>query len=170
MLHATGRWAIGWLHREQREDLAMKTYRARASIRARLDVVWKLLVDVRSWSRWNHTIERVDGTVEVGGALTLFTTVAPGRGFPVTVAEITPGQQMVFTGGLPLGLFRGRRTFTLRAGAAGRVEFETEEVFSGPLSPLITRLMPDLQPSFDAFAATLRNAAEKIEEETLAVA
>jgi hypothetical protein len=35
----------------------------------------------------------------------------------------------------------------------------TEE-FSGLMAPLITRSIPDLQPSFDEFARCLKSAAE----------
>jgi hypothetical protein len=61
---------------------------------------------------------------------------------------------------MPLGLFRGMRTFTLEPAPSG-TRFTMEEVYSGPLLPLIRRTMPDLQPSFDAFAAGLRERAER---------
>ena len=43
----------------------------------------------------------------------------PGRAFPVKVTEFTPGQRMTWTGGMPLGLFKGVRTFTLAPGTDG---------------------------------------------------
>jgi hypothetical protein len=35
-----------------------------------------------------------------------------------------------------------------------------EEVFTGPLAPLITKSIPDLTPSFETFAQTLKMKAE----------
>ena len=35
------------------------------------------------------------------------------------------------------------------------------EEFSGLLAPLITRSIPDLQPSFDRFTADLKSRAER---------
>jgi hypothetical protein len=35
-----------------------------------------------------------------------------------------------------------------------------EETYRGPLAPLITRSIPDLQPAFDTFAADLKRRAE----------
>ena len=35
-----------------------------------------------------------------------------------------------------------------------------EEVFSGPLAPLITRVIPDLSASFEQFADGVKAAAE----------
>jgi hypothetical protein len=68
---------------------------------------------------------------------------------------------MVWRGGLPLGLFKGERTYELRAAGAGRVEFEMREAYDGWLAPLITRSIPDLQPAFDEFAACLKARAER---------
>jgi hypothetical protein len=48
----------------------------------------------------------------------------PKRAFPVTVKEFSPGERMVWSGGMPLGLFRGVRTFTLtQEGGSTRFEF-----------------------------------------------
>ena len=67
---------------------------------------------------------------------------------------------MVWTGGMPLGLFKGERTFTLTRRGDGTVEFRMSEAFSGLLSPLIERSIPNLQPAFDEFAAALKKRAE----------
>jgi len=66
---------------------------------------------------------------------------------------------MVWTGGMPLGLFKGERTFTLTPTADG-VRFAMREVYTGLLAPLIGRSIPDLQPAFDEFAAALKLRAE----------
>jgi hypothetical protein len=63
-------------------------------------------------------------------------------------------------GGMPLGLFKGQRTFALRPSGNGGVEFSMREEFTGLLSPLIGRSIPDLQPAFDEFASDLKRAAE----------
>jgi hypothetical protein len=66
---------------------------------------------------------------------------------------------MVWTGGMPLGLFRGVRTYTL-APHDGGTRFSMQEVFSGPLLGVIGRSIPDLQPSFERFADGLKAEAE----------
>ena len=66
---------------------------------------------------------------------------------------------MTWTGGMPLGLFKGVRTFSLTPESGG-TRFKMREEYSGPLLPLIWRSMPDLQPSFDQFAAGLKAHAE----------
>ncbi len=84
----------------------------------------------------------------------------PRRAFPVKVSAFEPAQRMVWTGGMPLGLFKGERTFTLKPGSNGETEFSMCEAYSGLLAPLICRSIPDLQPAFDEFASDLKRAAE----------
>lgn len=70
-----------------------------------------------------------------------------------------PHGRIVLTGGMPLGLFTGTRTYAL-AEADGRTTMTMHETYTGPLAGVIGRSIPDLQPPFDAFVAGLRRAAE----------
>ncbi|MBI1881673.1 MAG: hypothetical protein HYR94_26140, partial [Chloroflexi bacterium] len=87
--------------------------------------------------------------------------LSPGRAFPVKVTEFVPGQKMTWASGMPLGLFKGERTFPLSPQSHGAAEFTVREVFSGPLLPLIGRSIPDLTSAFEQFAAGLKNRAER---------
>jgi hypothetical protein len=62
---------------------------------------------------------------------------------------------------MPLGLFKGVRTFTLSPTGAGATAFTMREENTGLLLPLIWRSMPDLAPSFSQFAAGLKERAER---------
>ena len=62
---------------------------------------------------------------------------------------------------MPLGLFRGVRTFTLSPADPSGTEFKVREEYTGPLLGMIWRSMPDLQPSFDKFASGLKAQAEQ---------
>ena len=137
----------------------MKSFAVSTQIRATPDAVWAILSDGTKWLEWNPTVEKVEGAIASGSKLKVFTKLSPGRAFPVRVTEFTPPRQMVWTGGMPLGLFRGVRTYTLTPTGDG-VEFSMREVFSGLMAPLITRSIPDLQPSFEEFAAALKRRAE----------
>ncbi len=55
---------------------------------------------------------------------------------------------------------RGRRTYRLVPEGPHRTRFTMREEYSGPLAPLITKSIPDLQPSFNTFAECLRKQAE----------
>ena len=61
---------------------------------------------------------------------------------------------------MPLGLFKGERTYTIDKQAAG-VQFGMTEVYSDTMSGMITKKIPDLQPSFDEFAAALKAKVEE---------
>ena len=69
-------------------------------------------------------------------------------------------RRMVWTGGMPLGFFKGKRTFTLTPAASGEVEFSMREEYTGLMAPLICRSIPDLKPAFDQFAEDLKRATE----------
>jgi hypothetical protein len=91
----------------------------------------------------------------------VYSKVSPGRAFPVKVAEFTPGRKMVWSGGMPLGLFKGVRTFTLSPEADGMTTFAMREEYTGPLAPMIFRSIPNLGPSFEQFASGLKRRAER---------
>jgi hypothetical protein len=138
----------------------MKVFAVRTSIRATPENIWALLTDAAGYIRWNNTVEKVDGKIAAGERVTLRPKINPGRAFPVTVSEFEPSKRMVWTGGMPLGLFKGERTFTLQPSSNGEVEFSMREEYSGLMAPLIGRSIPDLQPAFDEFASDLKRAAE----------
>ena len=138
----------------------MKAFSVRVFIRATPERIWALLTDAAKFTRWNNTVEKVDGKIALGERVTVHPKANPGRAFPVTVAEFEPPRSMVWTGGMPLGLFKGQRTFTLTPGLNGDVEFSMREEYTGLMAPLICRSIPDLQPAFDEFASDLKRAAE----------
>jgi hypothetical protein len=140
----------------------MKAFAVRTSIRATPERIWALLTDAAGYVRWNNTVHRVDGTVAPGERVTVHPKINPDRAFPVTVAEFQPPRRMVWTGGMPLGLFKGERTFELRPGANGEVQFSMREEYTGPMARLIGRSIPDLQPAFEEFANDLKRAAEAL--------
>jgi hypothetical protein len=81
--------------------------------------------------------------------------------YPIKVVGFEPGRAMTWKGGMPLGLFKGIRTFELVPEAAGVTRFTMGERFNGALLPLIGRRLPDLGPSFEKFAKGLKQRAER---------
>jgi hypothetical protein len=138
----------------------VKFYEATSAIAAAPEQVWAVLADGGSWAAWDSGVAEVSGRIAAGEKVTIRSEVAPGRAFPVKVTAFEPPHRLEFTGGMPLGLFRGVRTYTLEPGGAG-TRFQVSERFSGPLAPLVGRSIPDLQPAFDQFAAGLKARAEE---------
>jgi hypothetical protein len=140
----------------------MKAFAVKISIRATPERIWEVLTDAAGYTRWNNTVERVDGKIAPGSQITVRPKINPGRAFPVKVTEFDAPRRMVWTGGMPLGLFKGERVFTLTQGANGEVEFSMREEYTGLMALLIGRSIPDLQPAFDEFAKDLKRAAETL--------
>lgn len=139
----------------------MLEFSSSISIRSAPEKIWAILTSAADYPSWNTTVSRVDGTIALGQTVTVHAKVNPGRAFPVRVAELEPNRRMTWRGGMPLGfLFKGERTFTLTPNSDGSMEFAMHEVFSGWLSPLIGKSIPDLQPAFEEFAACLKKRAE----------
>ena len=136
----------------------MKWYESESQISARPETVWAVLVDGASWSSWDSGVEGVDGVIALGNRITVRSKAAPGRAFPVRVTRFEGPRTLVFSGGMPLGLFRGVRTYTLTSRAGG-THFRMREEYTGAMLGLIWKSMPDLQPSFDQFAAGIKKRA-----------
>jgi uncharacterized protein YndB with AHSA1/START domain len=138
----------------------VKYYEATAQIAARPEDVWTVLTDGADWSSWDSGVTGVEGRIEPGGKVTIHSEASPRRAFPVKVTAFDPARRLEFTGGMPLGLFRGVRTYALAPSDGGGTSFRMREEYTGPLLSLIWRSMPDLQPSFDRFAAGLKRRVE----------
>jgi len=92
----------------------------------------------------------------------LVSTVNPKRTFNLRVTEFGPPHRLTWASGMPLGLFRGTRPYTLAPADGGRAtDFAMSETDAGPLAGLIGGSITDLGPSFDAFADALKAAAER---------
>jgi hypothetical protein len=139
----------------------MKAYDATVEIQASPEAIWAILTDGPGYQAWDSGVERVDGHIAPGEKITVRSQANPGRAFPVKVTGFDPGRRMTWSGGMPLGLFKGVRTFTLAPGTDGTTRFTMREEYTGPLLPLIWRSMPDLGPSFRQFANGLKQRAER---------
>jgi hypothetical protein len=138
----------------------MKAYDASSTIAASPEALWAILTDAPAYSKWDSGVDKVEGSIAPGEKIKVVSKANPGRAFPVKVSEFEPGRRMVWSGGMPLGLFKGVRTFTLSPQRDGSTRFSVREEYTGPLLPLIWRSMPDLGPSFDQFATGLKARAE----------
>jgi hypothetical protein len=137
----------------------MKSYESTALIDAPPAAIWSVLTDGPGYAGWDSALTSLDGRVAPGEKLKLHPETNPGRAFGVKVTQFDPERSMTWTGGMPLGLFKGVRTFRLTP-EDGRTRFTMREEYSGPMLPLIWRSMPDLGPSFQQFARGLKTRVE----------
>lgn len=137
----------------------MKEFSVKINIKALPERIWEILTDASSWLEWNTTITRIEGKIARGEKVIVYSKISPGRAFPLRVSEFTPPKRMVWSDGSPM-FFKGERSYDLTPQSDGSVNFEMREVFSGFMAGLITRTIPDMQPSFLEFATALKNRAE----------
>jgi hypothetical protein len=123
------------------------------------------LTDAAGYQRWNPEILAIDGVFKASGHIQVRVRIGSGavRSLTLTVTEFLPPNRMQWTGGMPGGLFVGKRTLTASPKAAG-TEFQMVVEMSGPLAPLITKSLGNRQPELDAFSAALKAEAERSTE------
>lgn len=137
----------------------MRYYEVTAEIDAAPSAVWDVLTDGPGFVDWDSGVVAFEGTIGLGNEIKLFSETSPGRAFPLEVTEMEAPRRLAFEGGMPFGLFTGLRTYTLTPDGRG-TRFHMREEYRGPLLGIIWRSMPDLQPSFDKFAAGLKARSE----------
>jgi uncharacterized protein YndB with AHSA1/START domain len=138
----------------------MKYYEAESAIAASPEDVWSVLSDGDMWASWDSGVDAVEGRIAAGGKIKIRSQAAPGRSFPVKVTDFEAPRRLRFSGGMPLGLFRGVRTYDLSPDDRGGTAFRVREEYTGPLLGMIWRSMPDLGPSFEQFAQGLKRRVE----------
>ncbi|MDF1666905.1 MAG: SRPBCC domain-containing protein [Planctomycetota bacterium] len=133
-------------------------YKTAITINAAPSAIWKVLTKSEAYPDWEPNTTKIDGRIAEGAKITLHTKLS-SRPFPLKVTKLKDERCMVWTGGMPLGLFKGERTFSLTPNGE-TTEFSMIEEFSGLLSFLITKTIPDLTESFKQFAEALKKQAE----------
>ena len=139
----------------------MTTYAVKRQIRAKPERIWDLLTDAERYPSWNPAVLGIEGSIALGKRIKLTSVVNPERVFKLRVSELDCPATMVWSDGMPFGLFKGVRTYRLTPQSDGPTEFTMEEVFSGPLEPMISKSIPDMTESFEQFADGLKDAAER---------
>jgi hypothetical protein len=137
----------------------MGSYEIEQDIAAAPEHVWAILTNASRLAGGDLGITRIEGAIAPTGRIKLWSEASPKRAFALRVSGFDPPRRMIWEGGMPLGLFRGVRTFSLTPKAGG-VRFRMQEVYTGVLAPMIFKSIPDLNPSFRKFALGLKTLAE----------
>jgi uncharacterized protein YndB with AHSA1/START domain len=141
----------------------MKEYTTAVVIDASPDVVWGVLTDAGEYAHWNPEIPGITGAIRRGGRITVRVRLGSGavRTMAMRVVALDSPRRMVWLGGLPFGLFVGRRTFLVDPHDGG-AQFRMHLEMSGPLSGPIVRSIGDRQPEIDRFSQALKAQAERL--------
>lgn len=134
-------------------------YTASILINQSPEKIWNIITDGAKFPQWDAYCDRIEGQIALGQKIKAYSKLSPGRAFPVKVVEFVPATKMVWRGGMPFGLFKGVRSFTL-VPKSGQIEFTLTEEFSGPLLGLIGKTIPDMSQAFSEFVSGLKKRAE----------
>lgn len=137
------------------------SYEVTRIIAASPERIWAVLTNADEYPRWNPAVVSLEGPIAVGQKLRLVSIVNPKRTFTPKVVELDAPGRMVWADGMPLGLFKGERTYTLTPDGSGQTRFHMREAFKGLLAGLITKSIPDMNDSFAQFADGLKTEAER---------
>jgi hypothetical protein len=139
-----------------------KHYVTSSTIGATPAVVWSVLTRASDYAEWNPEIIGVDGQFALGTHIKVTVRLGNGatRRLSLKVTAYDSPSRMVWTGGLPFGLFVGSRTLTVSP-RDGQTVFRMELSMTGLLAPLILKSLGDRQPDIDAFSAGLKAYAER---------
>jgi hypothetical protein len=138
----------------------MRVFAAEIEISGTPEAVWAALSDAAAYPEWDPNMKSIEGKIGLGEKLVLHTNITK-QAFKVTVSELETDRRMVWKSGMPLGIFKGARTFEILPQGDGKVRVKVREVFSGLMSPIIGRMIPDLQPSFEKFVRGLKRRVEE---------
>ncbi|HEY7326850.1 MAG TPA: SRPBCC domain-containing protein, partial [Gemmataceae bacterium] len=116
--------------------------------------MWEILTSAPGYAEWNPEIVAIEGRMEMGERIQAQVKVGGGaiRTVPLRVTVFEAPSRMEWTGGLPLGLFTGRRIFTVTPGESA-VEFHMLVQMSGLLASLMVKAVGDRQSEIDAFSS-----------------
>jgi hypothetical protein len=138
----------------------MAAFEASALIAADAEHIWAILTDGERLVSSSLGIARLEGSIVSDGRIRLWSEVSPGRAFSLSVGVFDRPRKMTWEGAMPLGLFKGVRTFTLISEGKD-VRLQMREEFTGLMAPLIAKSIPDLTPSFRKFVDGVKRLAEQ---------
>ena len=136
---------------------AMQILEAGILINARSSTVWDVITDAGNYTVWDSGITEIDGDIRNGGTIRIRTATGHRR-YRLRVEQM-PGEVMTWTRGLPLGLFKSIRTFTLTSQDA-MTHLRVKEESIGPLAGLMGNTGQDTEDSFADYVRAVKERAE----------
>lgn len=127
----------------------MHEFLTKTVIRAAPEKVWEILTNAAGYAEWNPEIVAIEGDMASGSRFHARVKIANGAIRPVSmrVTAFAPPSRMEWIGGLPIGLFTGRRLFTVAPADDGGADFRMLVTMSGPLASLMVKATGDRRPA-----------------------
>ena len=90
----------------------MKSFAVETLLLASADIVWDVITDAGNYPVWGSGISDIKGEIRNRARIRIRLRTGGKRTYRLRVHQI-PGRRMTWTGGLPLGLLRVERAFTV---------------------------------------------------------
>ena len=143
----------------------MKILSTEIEIKASLDIIWKILLDVEKYPEWNPFIKSVSSHFTEGEkiAVTLHQPDSKPMTFKPKCTKLAHAKELRWQGHLFIpGLFDGEHIFELQSLENGNTRFIQRENFKGLLVPLFWKdLNTKTRKGFDLMNSKLKEIAEK---------
>lgn len=113
-------------------------------INAHPEEVWKVLVNLESYSGWNPFIIKAKGDIVEGGKLNITTKPVGSKpfSFKPMITKVVKGKNIIWMGkAIVRGLFDGQHCFELYENEDGTTTFVQKESFSGLLIPFCKKMI-----------------------------
>ena len=137
----------------------------RIGIQAPAEVIWQVVHDLAAWESWNPTYPRAEGTIRIGGALTL-TVALPGQP-PMEIAPVVldwvPNEQLHWKLRMAGGLVKTVRYIEIEAVSATGCIVSNGEYIGGVLGgAAVRRIGRSAYRGFLAMNEALKTRAEDL--------
>jgi hypothetical protein len=128
-------------------------------------VVWSVLTDFASYPDWNPLVRELNGKPKVGKRVTILSQPPGARGIafaPLVLVWSPPTELRWRSTLISRRLFSGEHGFRLEPMDAERVRFVQDEMLTGVLVPLYSRVrLPATRIGFEEMNQRLRDRAER---------
>lgn len=141
--------------------MLVEYFESEALINARASTVWEVITDAGNLTVWESGITAIDGELRNGGTIRIKTTDGGGRILRFRVEQM-PGEVMIWTRGLPLGMLKRIRTFTLSP-QAGLTHLTVKEEVSGPPATLLGNTRPGTAQTLNDYVSAVSKRAELLD-------
>lgn len=132
-------------------------------ISAKPEEIWNVLMDFRSWEKWNPFIPMVEGNLEKGEYLRIKVTPPDMKPmiFKPEVFEVIPNEKILWGGSFLKVLYRGDHAFILEPAEDGKTRFRQVERFMGPVVLFMSSMIEKTEQGYHQMNLALKKEVEE---------
>ncbi len=135
-------------------------YQSKIIINAPCEQVFNAISNVDLFPIFDPSCLKIEGSIKQKQNIKIYTRDRPQRPLMMRVSVVEKNQKMVWSTGLPFGLFRRVRSFIVFAKDDHTTEFLIAEVYSGPLLGLLKNTISDMSKEQKLFTKGLKKYLE----------